>query len=99
MVLRFYTRKIPTDTRRLTNAGSMFAHRLRRWTNIKPALVQRLVFAGICSAIHASLFDFISFCFSSTVRSLDCVVQHGDVLLQASGQYWFNVGPPSTTLD
>ena len=26
--------------------GLMLAHRLRRWPNIKPALVQRLVFAG-----------------------------------------------------
>ena len=33
-----------TDTRRLTNAGLMLAHRLRRWTNIKPALVQALVY-------------------------------------------------------
>ena len=25
----------------------MLGHRLRRWPNIKPALVQRLVFAGL----------------------------------------------------
>ena len=30
----------------LTQAGPMLAHRLRRWPSIKPALVQRLVFAG-----------------------------------------------------
>ena len=32
--------------RRRTNDVSMLAHRLRRRTNIKTALVQRLVFAG-----------------------------------------------------
>ena len=31
---------------RRLNAGPMLAHRLRRWPSIKPALVQRLVFAG-----------------------------------------------------
>ena len=34
----------PEDTRRWTNAGLMLVHRLRRWTNIKTALEQRLVF-------------------------------------------------------
>ena len=28
-----------------TNVGLTLAHRLRRWTNIKPTVVQRLVFA------------------------------------------------------
>ena len=28
------------------NAGLMFVHRHRRWTNINPALVERLMFAG-----------------------------------------------------
>ena len=37
------------QTRRRPNAGSMLAHRLRRWPSIKPALVQRLVFAGLRS--------------------------------------------------
>ena len=36
----------PGNTRRWTNADLMLAHRLRRWPNIKSALVQRLVFAG-----------------------------------------------------
>ena len=27
------------------NAGSMLVHRLRRWPNIKPALIKRVVFA------------------------------------------------------
>ena len=34
------------DTRRSPSAVSMSVHRLRRWSNIEPALVQRLVFAG-----------------------------------------------------
>ena len=37
------------NTARWTNAGLKLVHRLRRWTNIKPALVQRIVFAGIVS--------------------------------------------------
>ena len=35
------------NTRRWPNAGPILAHRLRRWSSIKPALVQRLVFAGL----------------------------------------------------
>ena len=42
---------IISNTRRWTNAGLKLAHRLRRWPNINPALVQRLVFAG--TGIHA----------------------------------------------
>ena len=42
---------IPTNTKRWHSAGLMLAHRLRRWTNIKPALCQHLVFAGISISI------------------------------------------------
>ena len=38
------------QTRRRPNADPMLAHRLQRWPSIKPALVQRLVFAGLRSA-------------------------------------------------
>ena len=38
-----------TDTRRLINVGLMLVHRLRRWTNVKPTLIQRLVSAGLLS--------------------------------------------------
>ena len=38
---------IPADTRHWPNAGQMLTHRLRRWANIRPALGQRLVPAGI----------------------------------------------------
>ena len=31
----------PTNTRRCTNAGLMLVHRLRRWSNTKPALGER----------------------------------------------------------
>ena len=37
-------RTVP-DTRRWINVGLMLVYRLRRWTNIKPALIQRLVSA------------------------------------------------------
>ena len=33
----------PADTRRRINVCLMLVHRLRRWTNVKPALIQRLV--------------------------------------------------------
>ena len=33
--------------RRWPNVGLLLAHRLRRWPNSKPALDQRLVFAGM----------------------------------------------------
>ena len=32
-----------------TNAGLMLVHRLRRWPNSNPTLVQRFVFAGYTS--------------------------------------------------
>ena len=43
--VHYYLRIQPTRTRRLTNVGLMLVHRLRRWPNIKPALVKRLVSA------------------------------------------------------
>ena len=36
-----------SNTRGSTKAGSMLAHRLRRWRNIEATLVEPLVFAGI----------------------------------------------------
>ena len=36
----------PADTRRSINVGSTLVHRLRRWTNVKPTLIQHLVSAG-----------------------------------------------------
>ena len=35
------------NTRCWYNAGLLLAHRLRRWSNIKPALGQHLVFVGL----------------------------------------------------
>ena len=43
----FYAAANPANTGRSTNAGLMLAHRLRRWANIKPALVYRPLFAGL----------------------------------------------------
>ena len=34
------------DTRRSINVGLTFVHRLRRWTNVNPPLIQRLVPSG-----------------------------------------------------
>ena len=38
---------IPADTRRYSSVGFTLAHRLRRWTNAKPTLLQHLVSARI----------------------------------------------------
>ena len=40
---------IPARRRRSSNADLMLAHRLRRWANIKSALDERLVLAGMGS--------------------------------------------------
>ena len=40
----------PANTRHWTNVGSMLVHRLRRYSNITPKLVQCLLFAGLCFA-------------------------------------------------
>ena len=37
---------IAADARRSTNVSLMLAHRLRRWANIKPTVVHRLVSGG-----------------------------------------------------
>ena len=56
----------PENTRRLTNAGLMFAHCLRRRPNIKPALVKILVFVGnvrstiTCEVKHGGGITFMS---------------------------------------
>ena len=44
--------KHPVNTRRWTHADLMLGQRRRRWTNIKLALVQRLVCAG-CSLVRS----------------------------------------------
>ena len=43
--VHYYLRTRTTRTRRLTNVGLRLVHRLRRWPNIKPALVKRFVSA------------------------------------------------------
>ena len=46
----------PANSRHLTNVVLMLADRLRRWTNVKPTLVERLVFSRafvVLSSIYA----------------------------------------------
>ena len=43
---------LPANKRRSPNTGLMLAHRLRRWSNINPALGERLVFAGLPTVHH-----------------------------------------------
>ena len=37
----------PEDTSGWINVGLTLVHRLRRWTNVKPTLIQRLMSAGM----------------------------------------------------
>ena len=54
ILYRAYTSKttFPANTKRSPNAGLMLAHYLRRWTNISPALGQRLVFTGLPTDLY-----------------------------------------------
>ena len=52
------TQQHSADTRiRQINVGSMFVHHLRLWTNVKPTLIQRLVFAGLPIHMYGGLYD------------------------------------------
>ena len=62
----------PANTRRSPNAGTMLAHRLRRWANIVPTLGERPVFAGH----YAILMTMVYFDFSS-YKSLSIWTQNG----------------------
>ena len=62
LALQITVAHIPTNTRRSTNVGLLFAHRLRRRPNGKPTLIERLVFAGIGLTLcmcGCGLVDFI----------------------------------------
>ena len=48
----------PANVRQRTNIGSMLVQRLRRWPNIKPTLVQCVVFAG-CLFLYLKLLSLI----------------------------------------
>ena len=55
-----------SSTRHWPNDGLMLAHRLRRWPSIKPAVVQRFVFAGsqsvsLCCGESIRLFSLQRF--------------------------------------
>ena len=45
----------PSTTRRWSNVILMLAHRLRRWTNIKTTMDQRLVLAGYTYTLYSRL--------------------------------------------
>ena len=45
-ILSYIRIQTPASRRHWTNAGLMLVHRLRRWTNIKPALSQCLLFCS-----------------------------------------------------
>ena len=47
---------ISANTGRSPNAGTILAHRLRRWPNIVPALCERIVFAEICIKYMQGVF-------------------------------------------
>ena len=47
--------------RRCTKVGAMLAHRLRRWTNINPTLVQHLHLLGVFAGLQLKLSAYYSF--------------------------------------
>ena len=51
----------PADNRQGSNVGSMLAHRLRRWSNIDPALDQSVMFTEKM-AEWSSDHDHVLFC-------------------------------------
>ena len=73
----------PADTRRWINVGLTLVHRLRSWTNVKPALIQRLVSAGfgcipvlrveVSVSLHNELNDV-----TLAIHQLQCY-QHRDI--------------------
>ena len=67
--------RIPANTRRRTNAVLMLAHCLRRWSNIKPALVQYPVFAGIV-AQTVTLSWWPSWQWGSHCDNLMCAIEN-----------------------
>ena len=50
----------PADTRRLFNAGFTLVQRRRRWTNVKPTLIKRLVSAGKVITSSTSRRQYVS---------------------------------------
>ena len=53
-------RPVRNNRRRCANVGLLLGHRLRRWPNNKPALVQRLVFAVHKQKTLVGVFFWIS---------------------------------------
>ena len=80
-----------SNTRCWPNAELMLAHRLWRWPIIKPALVQRFVFAG-SQSVSLCCGESVSIHFSPALSMVQEVKQ------ETLTQCWTNVGPPSMTL-
>ena len=81
---------VAAKTRRAPNAGPMLALHLQRLPSIKPALVQRLVFAGLRSVATGPVLASIH----SALVSTSCWQCRHDAINQS----WVNVGPSSVTL-
>ena len=45
--IKHHKSDVSADTKRWINDGLPMVHRLRRWTNVKPTLIPRLVSAGV----------------------------------------------------
>ena len=60
----------PANTTHWNNVGSMLAHRLRRWLNIKPTLFQCVVFAGYTVHNLYSLGPFLHVIVCKTSKAI-----------------------------
>ena len=61
---------IPADTRRYINAGLTLIQRRRRWTNVKPTLIQRLLSAGMYNASIMPVYNANIFFLSYDINKL-----------------------------
>ena len=98
---------LPANMRRRPNTGQILTHYLRRWPSIKPALGQRIVFAGLqvwqCKPtptqclLNVGLASAVLASINSTLVSKPTsswLYYRHDALNQS----WVNLGPPSVML-
>ena len=78
------------NTTRLPNAGLMFAHRLRRWANISPALGKRVVFAAMACA--PSKHDTTIQCWANVGPLSTTLAQHRPNIVSMCRVCWAGLG-------
>ena len=82
-------RDLPANTRRWSNAGLMLSQRRRRWPNIKPALDQRLVCAGLLIPvyIHCRMSETRGACFINLWKQVSVGLPYRHLGFEESHQH------------